>query len=138
MSNGSQKEYVVTEREETARIAQALAKSLRGGEVLALSGGLGAGKTAFVQELAMALRVREQVTSPTFVIIKVYDVTSHGHFTSLCHVDAYRLVSPDELEAVGFGEYSGRADTVTAVEWPENVARLIPANAIKISFEILE
>ena len=92
-----------------------------GAAVLALSGELGSGKTAFVKALAKELGVEETVTSPTFVIEKIYKL-SHSRFKNLVHVDAYRLESAHELEVLGFKELLQNAENLVAIEWPERVA----------------
>ncbi|MBI4599474.1 tRNA (adenosine(37)-N6)-threonylcarbamoyltransferase complex ATPase subunit type 1 TsaE [Candidatus Uhrbacteria bacterium] len=120
----------------THRFAKKLVKELHGGDVLALSGKLGAGKTTFVQGLAKALGVKKQITSPTFVLMNIYALLkSLNGITRLCHSDAYRLESARELEAIGAQEYISSPDTLTVIEWPERVKGLIPKNAIWISFE---
>lgn len=128
--------HVTRAAEETAALAARLIKTIHGGDVIALSGELGAGKTTFVQGLARALGIREHVTSPTFVLMKVYQLKkSMNGITRLCHIDAYRLGSADELAAIGAGEYIGDAQTLTIIEWPERVSELILKSAIHISFD---
>ncbi len=104
-----------------------VAASLQGGEVLGLVGDLGAGKTTFVQFLAEALGVVGVVRSPTFVLMNVYEVESgkvverKSGIRRLCHVDAYRLKSEEELKGIGFEEYAGDPATVCVVEWADMV-----------------
>ena len=104
----------------TRDVATRLGAVLRAGDLLLLTGGIGAGKTTFVQALAAALGVRDQVTSPTFVLQVVYE---SGRIP-LSHVDLYRLDSSDEVEGVGFEEYLDTA--VTAVEWADRYTRFDP------------
>lgn len=99
--------------------ARKFAATLRGGEILALIGELGAGKTVFTKGLAQGLGIQGIVSSPTFLLMKCYK----GKL-ELCHVDAYRVDSPAELEYVGIGEYLGRKDVVTVVEWADKVPEL--------------
>ena len=119
--------------------ALAVARTLRGGETLALTGELGAGKTAFVKGLAKALGIKQAVQSPTFLLMKCYPVGMiHGSWSmlrSLCHVDAYRIKNERELLTIGLGEKIGDQQTVTAIEWADIVPELIPKNAIKIKIE---
>ncbi|MDP2630496.1 MAG: tRNA (adenosine(37)-N6)-threonylcarbamoyltransferase complex ATPase subunit type 1 TsaE [Candidatus Uhrbacteria bacterium] len=123
--------------EDTNRFAGQLVKELHGGDVLALQGNLGAGKTTFTQFLAKELGIKEQITSPTFVLMKLYTLpVSTNGITRLCHIDAYRLESSDELEAIGAQEYIGSPDTLSLIEWPEKVQGSVPKNAIWISFEL--
>jgi len=145
-----QKLYTTNSAQETAGLAKEIAKSLKGGEVLALSGDLGAGKTAFVQGLALALGVKDKVQSPTFNLLKVYNVskkywptrlaesrlTGEGGLKFLVHVDAYRLNDGSETTEIGLSEYLNSPDAVVAIEWPENIASVISDSAIKISFSL--
>lgn len=117
---------------ETEQVAASLARTLHGGAVIALSGELGAGKTTFVKGLARGFGVAEMVTSPTFVIMSIYPFSLERQTRFLCHIDCYRLSSPEELIGTGAQEYIGRADTVTAIEWPERVESLLPTTTIKI------
>lgn len=101
--------------------------------VLALSGELGAGKTTFVQTLAKKLGVHEHVTSPTFVIMRTYE-TTHETFTTLVHIDAYRVEDAREMEVLAIPELFNAAGTIVCIEWPERIASLIPKDARRISF----
>ncbi len=114
--------------EETRAIGARLADRLQGGEVVAFTGDLGAGKTAFVSGMAQALGVEERVTSPTFTIVNEYE----GRRLPLFHFDMYRLGSADELFHIGWEDYLARGG-VCAVEWSENVADAIEENAIRVS-----
>lgn len=125
--------------------------------VITLSGELGAGKTTFAQGIARALGVEKTVTSPTFVIEKVYELTTSGAETSfpasayrsgqennfpsrapycwthLIHIDAYRLKEMHELEVLGWHEMVQEPSNLILIEWPEMVAGLIPSDAIRIT-----
>lgn len=103
--------------------------------VVTLSGELGAGKTTFSQGLARALGVEESVTSPTFVIEKIYQLENQK-FARLIHIDAYRLESAHELEVLGWRELIGDPENLILIEWPEKVAALIPEDAIRMRFDI--
>ena len=100
-----------------------------------LSGELGAGKTTFVQALAKALGVEESVTSPTFVLEKIYQLQGQK-FARLIHIDAYRLKGAHELEVLGWKELLADSGNLIVLEWPERVAEAIPAGAIRIRFDI--
>lgn len=114
--------------EETRAAGARLAETLRGGEVVAFTGDLGAGKTAFVSGMAEALGVEDRVTSPTFTIVNEYE----GGRLPLFHFDMYRLGSADELFHIGWEDYLAR-NGVCAVEWSENVADAIEGDAIRVS-----
>lgn len=98
-----------------------------GAVVLALSGDLGAGKTTMVQALAAELGVREVVNSPTFTIQKTYE-TTHERFTTLLHMDAYRLESAAELGPLRFHEQLADAQTLFCIEWAEQIKDALPEN----------
>jgi tRNA threonylcarbamoyladenosine biosynthesis protein TsaE len=97
--------------------------------VVGFSGELGAGKTTFTQELAKQLGVSEDVVSPTFVIMKRY-ATTHPVFTTLIHIDAYRLQNPEELLTLGFNEWHNKPHTLIVIEWPEHVSKVLPTHTI--------
>ncbi len=121
-------EFVTHSPEETRALGARLAAALRGGEVIAFTGDLGAGKTAFVSGMAKELGVEERVTSPTFTIVNEYE----GGRLPLFHFDMYRLGSADELFHIGWEDYLARGG-VCAVEWSENVEEAMEADAIRIS-----
>ena len=104
-------EYVTNSREETIAVAKRFAADLRGGDVVLLSGELGAGKTTFTKGIALALGITEPVTSPTFTIIKEYE----GKSLYLYHMDMYRLSG--DLTELGLEEYLGNKKGVSVVEW---------------------
>lgn len=104
-------EYITKSTEETIAVAKEFAAQLRGGDVVLLSGELGAGKTTFTKGIALALGVTEPVTSPTFTIIKEY----RGTDLYLYHMDMYRLSG--DLTELGFEEYLGDPRGVSVVEW---------------------
>ena len=121
-------EYITHSPEETRALGARLADALQGGEVIAFTGDLGAGKTAFVSGMARALGVDERVTSPTFTSVNEYE----GGRLPLFHFDMYRLGSADELFHIGWEDYLARGG-VCAVEWSENVDEAIEEDAIRIS-----
>ena len=110
--------------EETERLGEQLARRLRRGDVLAFTGPLGMGKTAFTRGLARGLGCRGRVTSPTFTIVNEYE----GE-TPLFHFDMYRLGSSDELFDIGWDDYLARGG-VCAVEWSERVSDALPAGTV--------
>lgn len=102
--------------EQTEAVGERLGQALRGGEIVAYRGGLGAGKTAFTRGLARGLGISMRVTSPTYTIVNEYT----GGRLPLFHFDMYRLGSSDELFDIGWEDYLARGG-VCAVEWSENV-----------------
>ena len=117
-------QFVSHSAEETERFGEALAQELRAGDVLAFTGSLGMGKTAFTRGLARGLGCRGRVTSPTFTIVNEYEGK-----TPLFHFDMYRLGSSDELFDIGWDDYLARGG-VCAVEWSERVSDALPEDTI--------
>ena len=113
-------EYVTNSEEETEVLGARLAGQLEPGAVIAFTGGLGAGKTAFTRGLARGLGVGERITSPTFTIVNEYE----GSRLPLFHFDMYRLSSAEELFDIGWDDYLARGG-VCAVEWSERVAEAL-------------
>jgi tRNA threonylcarbamoyladenosine biosynthesis protein TsaE len=118
-----------------AQFAREVMPQDRHATLVALSGDLGAGKTTFAQAVAKALGVEEDVTSPTFVIEKIYKLSGQK-FDRLVHIDAYRLESPHEIEVLGFKELLRDPKNLILLEWPERVAGLLPEDAVKVRFDI--
>jgi len=118
---------------ETFEFGRAFAASLRRRDVLALCGDLGAGKTHFVKGLAAGLGAPAEVTSPTFTLIHEYT----GGSLPLYHVDFYRLEESIDALKIGIEEYLD-GDGVTAIEWADKFAELIPGEARWIRFHLLE
>lgn len=120
-------EYVSNSPAETEALGAALAGRLKPGAVVAFSGDLGAGKTAFVRGMARGLGIPERVTSPTFTIVNEYE----GGRLPLFHFDMYRLGSSDELFDIGWEDYLVRGG-VCAVEWSENVSDALEGDCIRV------
>ncbi len=118
--------------EATRRLGECLAGALGVGDVIALNGELGAGKTVFVQGLAAGLGAIGRVTSPTFVIVRRHQTTPPGAAPLLYHVDAYRLTGGDELLDMGLDDWL--ADGAVAIEWAANVAEALPPDHLEIDF----
>ena len=118
-------EYVTNSENETEALGVRLAGQLEAGAVIAFTGDLGAGKTAFTRGLARGLGIPGRVASPTFTIVNEYE----GGRLPLFHFDMYRLNSSDELFEIGWEDYLARGG-VCAVEWSENVAGALEEDSI--------
>lgn len=103
--------------------------------ILALQGDLGTGKTTFTQELAKYFGVKETVNSPTFVIMKKYDLID-DMFDTLVHIDAYRLEDESETKPLNFKEIFSQSKIVCCVEWPEIIANILPTAVVWLKLEI--
>lgn len=117
--------------EETKELAFKIAKKISKGNVLALYGDLGSGKTTFTRYLTEALGLKSRVQSPTFVIARKYE---NGN-TILNHIDLYRLSSIQEAKDIGIEEFLVNPKSITIIEWPELIEDLLPENTIRIYFE---
>lgn len=100
--------------------------------VVALSGDLGSGKTAFTQAVAKELSIKRKVNSPTFVIMKKYPIKSQKH-KFLFHLDAYRLKNEKELLHLNWEQIISNPEHLVFIEWPENVKKAIPKKHHKVS-----
>ena len=132
--------YLPQSLEETSGIARNFLDSINPGEkatVVALQGELGAGKTTFAQAAGKILGIEENMTSPTFVIMKVYEIDFKS-FKNFIHVDAYRLERDSELLHLGWEDLISEPENLVFIEWPENVPGAIPRWARKISFEFVD
>lgn len=134
------KTIVSNSLEETQRLSKEWLESLPAldaeATIVGLYGNLGSGKTTFTQALARELGIQEDITSPTFVIEKIYE-TKHPHFKRLIHIDAYRLASGSELQVLNFEELVENANNLIVIEWPENVKEILPENHHKIFCEFV-
>ena len=117
---------------ETRETARRLAARLRPGDVIALQGPLGAGKTTFVRGLAEGLGLdAREVSSPTYLLLHEYALPAGGD-TVLAHLDGYRLATPAELETIGWDELLAAADVIIAVEWPERFGDELPDERVTV------
>ena len=116
--------------EQTRRLGMRLGQALQAGDVICLQGDLGAGKTTFVQGVALGWGSQDPVSSPTFIIVNVY---RRGAGAGLFHMDAYRLDST--LEAAELDLETMLAQGALLIEWPERIRELVPAEHLWIQFE---
>lgn len=110
--------------------------------VFALEGSLGAGKTNFVQGAAAALGVQRTVSSPTFVLLKRYDIAVERpevarrlRIAALFHFDCFRVHSPEEIEELGWTDIVSDPAHVVFIEWPEKIRGLLPPHTVRVLFE---
>ena len=118
--------------DQTRQLGWTLGKTLRGGEVLAITGELGSGKTQLVKGIAQGLDIApSEITSPTFALIH-----EHEGRLPLYHIDLYRLETPRDIESIGLEEYFTR-NAVVAIEWAERATSLLPPNRVQITLSHL-
>ena len=113
--------------DETIALGERIGALLRGGEVIAYRGGLGAGKTTITRGISLGMGLGDEVTSPTFALVNEYT----GGKLSLYHFDMYRITSAEDLETAGFYDFMNER-SVIAAEWSENIADELPDDAIYI------
>ena len=113
--------------EETIAFAEKFSTSLSSGDVILLSGDLGAGKTTFVKGLAKGLNIGDEVTSPTYAYLNVYG-------DKLYHYDCYRLSCGEDAEALGLTDYF-YGDNICVIEWSENIADVLSEKVIRVNIE---
>jgi tRNA threonylcarbamoyladenosine biosynthesis protein TsaE len=131
----AQKKTIISKNPgETARFAKEYVENLlksvdncgKLATVVALEGDLGSGKTTFVKAVAQVFGIQKTVTSPTFVVEKVYKIGLKNRFTHLIHIDAYRLEGGKELLTLGWKEILDNPENIIFIEWPERVADVLP------------
>src|SRR5688500_3954250 len=120
---------------ETVAIGEALAGSLRDGDVVLLHGDLGAGKTTLAKGMASALGIEDVVSSPSLSLVNEYDAGLAATVTRLSHLALYRLRSDAALATIGFEDFVAPADGVTLVEWPERAAYALPDRVLLIEIQ---
>ncbi|MFA4872147.1 MAG: tRNA (adenosine(37)-N6)-threonylcarbamoyltransferase complex ATPase subunit type 1 TsaE [Patescibacteria group bacterium] len=140
---------IITKSEkETFEIAKNFTATLKGGEALCLIGELGSGKTVFAKGIAKGLGIKKIITSPTFVLMKVYPVKYPAQrrgapkalfngVNQFIHIDAYRLNRGKDLEAIGAKDYLNNKNCVTVIEWADRVKDILPKKRIMIEFKVL-
>ena len=150
--------FISNSLEETEKIAKNFVNSLSlgdtsGATIIGLYGDLGAGKTTFAQMIAKILSISGIITSPTFVIMKIYNISyvdvkhvkhrvfnkvvRNSHFNHLVHIDAYRIEQSEELIHLGWKEIISDPKNLILIEWPERVPDIMPEH-IKINLKTLE
>ncbi len=125
---GRKRRMIVSSAEEMQEFGKSVAKTLVPGRVLALSGDLGAGKTTFVQGLALGLGIEDPIQSPTFVYVNQY-----AGKVPLFHFDLYRMKDVDDFLGMGFFEYFDLGG-ICVIEWPERIASILPQDVLRICF----
>lgn len=124
--------YIAKTLNETKIIAEQFAKTIKSGDIVLLSGDLGAGKTTFTQFVFKFLGVKEVVNSPTFAVLKTYNANG----LELNHFDAYRINIAEAIEC-GFDEVISSGKGICFIEWSQNITELLPAGCIKINITLV-
>ena len=116
----------------TQSLGEQFAKKLIGGEVVALYGDLGGGKTTFTQGIAKGLGIKQRIISPTFVIVRSYKIKN------FYHIDLYRIENKRDIEGLGIEDILKNPENIVVVEWAERLGDLLPKKRIDVSFEYLD
>lgn len=127
-------EFLTRSADETIAVGRLIGERLKGGDIVAFEGGLGAGKTTITHGIAQGMGLKDNVSSPTFAIVNEYR-SSDSDKPTLYHFDMYRI-SSDELESIGFFDYISE-DSVILIEWSENISEELPKDCIRISINRL-
>ena len=136
-------ETIITNSEQdTYDFALKFAANLKGGEVIGLMGDLGSGKTIFTKGLAMGIGIKQAITSPTFVLMRLYEIRgadknieAKNKIKRFCHIDAYRTKDELDIVSIGAEDFMGQEDTVTVVEWADKIRDILPRRTQYIHFE---
>ena len=131
----------------TKKLGQNFAKKIlnqkkqKGAVVVALEGDLGAGKTTFLQGFAKGLGIKEKITSPTFVILKrfqLFDCKRYPkNYKNFFHIDCYRLTKPEELFDIGWRKIIYNPENIVAIEWSEKIKKIMPRGALKVKSQFI-
>lgn len=128
--------YQTKSEQETKELAKKLAQKCKNGGIFALFGDLGAGKTTFAQGFAQGLNIKEQLISPTFVLIKEYQIPNQNS-GKLYHIDLYRLENLNGVRQLGLEEIFENHNNIILIEWADKLGRLLPKKAVEIYFKQL-
>lgn len=115
-------------KEETQKIGEGIAQKIKAGGVVCLFGELGAGKTTLTQGIAKGLGVKQNIISPTFILMRRYETGDRFFY----HVDLYRLNDSQEVRGLGIDEIVSNPENIVIVEWPEKIVDTLPRRATKI------
>ncbi len=129
------KQTIITNSyEETQKLGADFAQKFNSIPVLALHGDLGSGKTTFIQGLAKGLGIEKKIISPTFIIMRTYQITPKTFY----HVDLYRIKDEKDIRDLGLIELMKDPQNLFAIEWPEKIKSLLPQKRLDIFFEYLD
>jgi tRNA threonylcarbamoyladenosine biosynthesis protein TsaE len=137
------KKIITNSAKQTQKLGEKIAQELSdtvGGKtaiVLGLQGNLGGGKTTFLQGFAKGLGIKEKILSPTFVILKRFQVPGF-RFQDFYHIDCYRLKNEKDILELGFDDIIKDSRNIVAVEWSEKIKKVLPKNTIFIEFKFID
>lgn len=127
-------EIMTTSAEETQRLGERLAHTVQPGDCLFLSGELGSGKTTFVQGFAKGLGITRRIISPTFTIVRQYEIQESKEIKRLYHLDLYRINSQDDLQSIAIDDILKDSESIIVIEWPEKLGKREGRKTYTITF----
>lgn len=131
-------EVLTKSPEETQKLGEEISADLKPGNILALYGELGSGKTTFIQGLARGLGVKKRVISPTFVFIRQYPIRHMLSAKMLYHVDLYRINTLKQTKGLGLEEIFTDKTAIVVIEWADRIKEILPKKRIDINFDYLD
>ncbi len=138
--NKTEEIFITENSEGTKRLGEEFGKNLTGGGIIALYGNLGGGKTTFVQGLALGLGIEKRIISPTFIIVRTYDlglkIKDQGP-KLFYHIDLYRTGNTKDIEGLGIKEIIENPNNIVAIEWAEKMEELLSGKRTNIFFKYL-
>lgn len=126
---------------ETVKVGEEIGKKIKKGTIFALHGNLGSGKTTFVQGLARGLKIDKKIISPTFIIVRKYELPATRQAPQprdFYHIDLYRVESENDIKGLGLEEILNYPTNIVAIEWPEKIEKLLPKTKTDLFFEYLQ
>ena len=130
--------YTTKSVAETQKLAAEIAKTKEALQVITLTGDLGSGKTTFIQGLAQSLGIAQRIISPTFIIMRTYNLPKGaGKKKFFYHIDLYRATNIDDVEALGLLEIIKDPQNIIAIEWPEKIAGHLPKNSLDLTLRYI-
>ena len=136
------KKYLTISPTQTKKLGEALAKEIsktkpkKRAFVIGLEGDLGGGKTVFLQGFAKGLGIRQKILSPTFIIMRKFQIPNYK-LQTFSHIDCYRISKPKEVLDLGFKEIISNPKNIVAIEWSDRIRKIIPEDSLIIKFELV-
>jgi tRNA threonylcarbamoyladenosine biosynthesis protein TsaE len=139
--------FISKSETQTKNLAKKLARDFESGRVIGLAGDLGSGKTQFVKGVAEYFKIKQHITSPTFVVVKIYNVprnvetqhcrvfTKRNRVKKIIHIDCYRLNSEQELLSLGVNEFFNNPNYLTIIEWADKIKNILPKDVFWVKFK---
>jgi tRNA threonylcarbamoyladenosine biosynthesis protein TsaE len=128
-------EKTTTSETETGQFGRFFSRQLRSGDIVALFGEVGSGKTVFVKGICEELKAEEPVNSPTYIILNEYSAQLAGNKIRIHHFDFYRIEKPKDIDELGIDEFMGAPDSISLIEWSEHIQDHLKEKYWKVVFE---